>query len=90
MAIHAEQNALLQCHDVTKINALYVTISPCFQCLKLMLNTPCKRIVFLNTYPNPEAEIIWRETGRVWDQIKFPSRARGILEMLPRMSEYIA
>ena len=46
IAVHAEQNALMQCADVSKIEAAYVTLLPCFQCLKMLLNTKVRTIVF--------------------------------------------
>lgn len=45
-AIHAEQNALLQCKDVQSIHTAYITCSPCMHCAKLFLNTGVKEIVF--------------------------------------------
>lgn len=65
-AIHAEQNALLQCSDVEDIETVYVTASPCLTCVKLLLNTSCKRIVFSEKYPHTEAKNLWTETGREW------------------------
>ena len=41
-AIHAEQNALLQCKDVYDIHTVYCTVSPCIHCVKLLLNTSAK------------------------------------------------
>lgn len=49
-AIHAEQNALLQCSDVMKIKKAYITDSPCNSCLKLFLNTSCEEIIYLREY----------------------------------------
>jgi dCMP deaminase len=49
-AIHAEQNALLQCADVQKIHTVYITVSPCRHCMKLIMNTSAKRVVFLSEY----------------------------------------
>ena len=49
-AIHAEQNALLQCGDVMVIDTAYCTDSPCIHCMKLFLNTSVKRIVFARRY----------------------------------------
>jgi dCMP deaminase len=49
-AIHAEQNALLQCPDVFSIHTCYVTHSPCVHCVKLLMGTSCIRIVFRNQY----------------------------------------
>lgn len=68
-AIHAEQNALLQCRDVYSIHTAYVTASPCVTCVKLLLNTGCQRIVFLEEYPHGESKKIWTGSGRSWEQI---------------------
>lgn len=69
MAIHAEQNALLQCPDMQDIETAYVTASPCITCTKLLLNTSCRRIVFSEEYPHPSARDLWLQAGREW--IKF-------------------
>lgn len=63
-ALHAEQNALLQCRDVYQIDTLYVTTSPCITCTKLLLNTSCKRIVFLSEYSHNDASELWTSTNR--------------------------
>lgn len=54
-AIHAEQNALLQCHDVRAIHVAYVTCSPCLTCVKLLMNTSCRHIVFAEPYAHDDA-----------------------------------
>jgi dCMP deaminase len=54
-AVHAEQNALLQCHDVGLIRTCYVTVSPCVTCTKLLLNTACQRIVYAERYAHDDA-----------------------------------
>lgn len=70
VATHAEQNALLQCPDTQKISACYVTTSPCFTCTKLLMNTSCKRIVFVEEYPQPHARELWVDYGRSWEHFK--------------------
>lgn len=65
-AIHAEQNALLQCHDVYSIDTCYCTASPCITCIKLLLNTSCQRIVFISEYPHPQSKVLWVAAGRTW------------------------
>lgn len=67
-AIHAEQNALLQCANVYAIDTVYCTASPCITCLKLLLNTSCKRIVFLEEYPHSRSKELWESCGREWIQ----------------------
>lgn len=63
-AIHAEQNALLQCRDVHQIHTVYVTASPCITCTKLLLNTSAERIVFATEYSHVEAKELWRRGRR--------------------------
>lgn len=59
-AIHAEQNALLQCGDVWAIETCYVTTLPCVPCAKLLLNTGCRRIAYISPYGSAEA------VARLW------------------------
>lgn len=68
MATHAEQNALLQCRDTQSIFTAYVTASPCITCTKLLLNTSCHRIVFMEEYPHSKARELWTSVGRAWIQ----------------------
>lgn len=67
-ATHAEQNALLQCHDTDRIAVCYTTTSPCIQCVKLLANTNCRRIVFLDEYPHEHAKRLWLSLGRSWEK----------------------
>jgi dCMP deaminase len=68
-AIHAEQNALLQCRDPWQIETAYVTCAPCITCTKLLLNTSCQRIVFAQPYAHDTtARELWTRSGRAWDQ----------------------
>lgn len=69
-AIHAEQNALLQCRDVYSIHTAFVTTSPCMTCIKLLLNTSCERIVYAEEYPHSEAKDLWVGAGRSWGRMK--------------------
>lgn len=69
-AVHAEQCALLQCHDVYQIATCYVTTSPCVTCTKLLMNTSCRRIVFNERYTHDEAaRALWEDlaTQRTWE-----------------------
>lgn len=64
-AIHAEQNALLQCKDVEQIDTAYVTAMPCMTCTKLLLNTSCRRVVYVEPYPHEAAKQLWIKNGRI-------------------------
>lgn len=66
-AVHAEQNALLQCRDVQAIDTCYVTTAPCVTCTKLLLSTGCRHVVYLADYPQAAAaQELWlrREAAR--------------------------
>lgn len=69
-ALHAEQNGLLQCKDVYSIDTAYVTASPCVTCTKLLMNTSCNRIVYIDEYPHPAARLLWEGAGRKWERYK--------------------
>ena len=66
-AIHAEQNALLQCADVNAIDTAYVTCTPCITCTKLLMNTECSRIIAAEKYAHDdEARKLWEDSGGEW------------------------
>ena len=67
-AIHAEQNALLFCPRPLEIETCYVTASPCVHCIKMLLNTSCKRIVYVLDYPHDSRDI-WEKAGRIWQKL---------------------
>lgn len=70
-AVHAEQNALLQCRDPELIHMCCVTVSPCITCTKLLLNTGCKRIVFLEPYAHDDtAKELWLKAGPTTDWLQ--------------------
>lgn len=71
-AIHAEQNAIMFCPDVSRIHICYLTVTPCVSCLKLLLNTDCEHIIALEEYPHPTASMTWRKAGRYWHIVKLP------------------
>lgn len=65
-AIHAEQNALIQCRNINEIDTAYVTASPCIQCMRLLTNTSVRRIVFIEEYPHAESRRLAAEAGIQW------------------------
>jgi dCMP deaminase len=67
-AIHAEQNALLQCRDPWTIETSYQTLSPCKACVKLLLGTSCRRLVFTEEHVDPVPRELWLRAGRRWEQ----------------------
>ena len=63
-AIHAEQNALLQCKNVYDIDRVYTTLEPCIHCVKLLLNTTANQIIYGEKYVHQLARKLWEESGR--------------------------
>ena len=63
-AIHAEQNALLQCKNVYDIDRVYTTLEPCIHCVKLLLNTTANQIIYGEKYVHKLARKLWEESGR--------------------------
>lgn len=61
-AIHAEQNALLQCRDVEEIFTCYSTVEPCEHCTKLLLNTGCQVVLYRQPYEG-SGRYHWLEAG---------------------------
>ena len=68
-AIHAEANALLHCPDTLKIHTAVITHSPCIHCVKLLMNTSCKRIIYSIEYAHGQARKLAREAGIDWEQL---------------------
>lgn len=62
-AVHAEQNAIIQCADISRAYWMYCSTSPCFTCAKMILNTPIRGIFYGETYADQTGlDIIGRRT----------------------------
>lgn len=70
-AIHAEQNAILQCRDVSCIETAYITTSPCPTCTKLLMNTGCSRIIFIDAYTDQSPRSLWKGEWREYGPIEY-------------------
>ena len=68
-AIHAEQNALLQCKDVYEIDRVYTTLEPCVHCTKLLLNTSANQIIYGEKYVHDLSRKLWESSGRGYTYI---------------------
>lgn len=71
-AIHAEANALLFCPDITRIETLYVTTSPCLLCIRLLLNTSCQLIHYLEPYDERALEWWRRDSCHFAEKMVLP------------------
>jgi len=58
MAIHAEINALMQCSNIKQIHTVTVTCFPCFRCLKALLNTGMKELIYKDVYEGYEKFLV--------------------------------
>lgn len=64
--IHAEQNVLMFCarHGIaTDGTTMYITLSPCETCAKLIVQAGIKRVVFLDYYKNTEGILFLQQAG---------------------------
>lgn len=67
LSVHAEINALVQCAAVEDIETIYLTVSPCRDCIKVIMNTGATRIVFAEEYVQHEARELWlSRPGNEW------------------------
>ena len=64
--IHAEQNVLMFCakHGIaTDGTTMYITLSPCETCAKLIVQAGIKRVVFLDYYKNTAGILFLQQAG---------------------------
>jgi dCMP deaminase len=66
-AIHAEVNAVAQAHSLD-LHSIYVTVSPCMSCMKLILSTRCRRLVFGEIYDHKALDY-WIDNGGKYELI---------------------
>jgi dCMP deaminase len=66
IVLHAEANAITKIAKSTNSaegSTLYVTLSPCFDCAKLIIQAGIKRIVYSETYRNTDSFKLFEEAG---------------------------
>ena len=64
--LHAEANAITKCAkfgSTTKNGTLYVTLSPCINCAKLIIQSDIKRVVYLEDYRDSTGLDLLRKCG---------------------------
>ena len=65
-AVHAEQNAIIQCAvsgSSTKHTVLYCTTYPCSICAKIIINADIIVVVYEGDYPDPAAKKLFEDAG---------------------------
>ena len=71
--LHAEANAILKVANSTQSSSgstLYVTLSPCKECSKLIYQSGIKRVVYINEYKDRTGLDFLINAGVQVDQIK--------------------
>ena len=66
MALHAEQNAIIQAAAMGNSiegGTIYITHQPCAICAKMIINSGITRIVIKEGYPDELAAAILEEAG---------------------------
>lgn len=64
--LHAEANAILKISRSTQScegATLYLTLSPCKECSKLIFQSGIKRVVYIQDYPDNEGLIFLKDAG---------------------------
>ena len=73
--LHAEANAILKvARSTNSANGatLYLTLSPCKECSKLILQSGIGRVVFMNSYKDNSGIDFLKEAGIIVEQIENP------------------
>ena len=71
-AVHAEQNAITQAalHGVSVNGAdMYVTVTPCFICGKIIVNAGIKKVYIDGDYPDDKTLELFEEAGVVIEKL---------------------
>lgn len=71
-AVHAEQNAIIQAAYTgvsTKDATMYVTVSPCFTCAKMIVNAGITKVITAGDYPDDRTKELFKEVGVTIEKI---------------------
>ena len=64
IAVHAEQNAIIQAGDRLKYaDRMYCTTRPCFTCSKLICQTGIRIIYYREDYPDDMSDFLFLKAG---------------------------
>jgi dCMP deaminase len=61
--IHSEANALIKAGATVPGKVMFVTVSPCVMCAKMIVNSNVERIYFRTPYRDPSGVQVLREAG---------------------------
>ena len=66
--IHGEQNCLIKAGASTPGKVMFVTVSPCVMCAKMIVNCNVDRVYYRNAYRDPAGVDVLRRAGVEVDQ----------------------
>ena len=66
--IHSEANALIKAGAQTPGKVMFVTVSPCVMCAKMVVNSNVDRVFFRTAYRDPAGVEVLRRGGVVVEQ----------------------
>ena len=70
--LHAETNAISKCakfHSSTENSTIYVTLSPCFDCAKFIIQAGIKRVVYGDVYRDTDGLDLLTKVGIICEKI---------------------
>lgn len=74
IALHAEHNAIYFAKDkILQANILYCTNAPCMKCALEILQTPIKKVIFLEDYADHRGKILLNKGNIQWQQVDLMS-----------------
>lgn len=75
-AVHAEQNAILNCTELDKVHTVYCSCTPCFTCAKMLANMPSLvRVIVTEMYSDRRGFEILEQRGIIVKEIHEPSES---------------
>lgn len=80
--LHAESNAIAKCakwHNSTEGSTIYITLSPCYECSKLIIQAGISRVVFLEKYRTTEGIDLLKSAGIVVEQLDIENKTLKLL-----------
>jgi len=79
--LHAESNALMKLAQSTQSSTnstLYVTLSPCYQCAKLIVQSGVKRVVYLVEYSDTRGVDLLKKCNVEVENLSAPAEVKKI------------
>ena len=78
--LHAESNAITKLAKGTSSSrgaTLYITLSPCYECSKLIIQAGIKRVVYTNSYRIKDGLTLLKKAGIVVDNMENINHVNG-------------